>query len=113
MAVDFTIKADDQLPEFQNVLKDDLNAIVNLTGVLGVRFIMKDKATNEVKIDAPAVIVTPLAGLVKYVWEVGDTDTIGTYNAEFEVQFGDGRLETFPNWKHLQVKVFGDLGGIQ
>lgn len=113
MAVDFTIKQDDQLPEFEVVLKDDNDVVVNLTGIIGVRFIMIDKATGDVKVDSAATVVTPLAGLVKYTWALTDTDTAATYNAEFEVEFGDGRLETFPNWKNLQVKVFADLGGIR
>lgn len=113
MAVDFTIKMDDQLPEIQAVLKDDNDSPVNLTGISGIRFIMTDKATGAIKVDAPATVVTAAAGLVKYSWEQEDTDTVGTYNAEWEVEFADGRLESFPNWKHLQVKVFIDLGGIR
>lgn len=114
MATDFTIKSDDQLPEIQAVLKDDDGNVVNLTGVDGVRFIMKNKQTGETKVDAPATIITPAAGLVKYSWEPEDTDTVGVYNGEFEVEFTSGdKLETFPNWKHIQIKVFGDLGGIR
>lgn len=114
MATDFTIKSDDQLPEIQAVLKDDAGNAVNLSGVEGVRFIMTNKATGEIKVDAAATIVTAAAGLVKYSWAPEDTDTVGTYNGEFEVEFTAGdKLETFPNWKHIQIKVFGDLGGIR
>lgn len=113
MATDFTIKQDDQFPEIQVVLKDDDDVIVNLTGVNGVRFIMTNKADATVKVDAPATVVVPAAGLVKYSWEEEDTDTAGVYNAEFEVEFADGRLETFPNYKNIQVKVFADLGGVR
>ncbi len=113
MAVDWTMKVDEQLPEIQAVLKDDNDSIVNLTGIMGIRFIMTDKATGTVKVDAPATVITPSAGLVKYSWEEADTDTAGTYNAEWEVQFADGKLESFPNWKNLQVKIFQDLGGVR
>lgn len=113
MATDFTIKVADQLPELQATLKDDNDVVVNLTGVNGVRFIMTDKPTGAVKVDSPATVVTPLLGVVKYSWAQTDTDTAGTYFGEFEVEFGDGRLETFPNWKNLQIKVFQDLGGIR
>jgi hypothetical protein len=42
--------------------------------------------------------------------EPGDTDTAGTYWAEFEVTFGDGRVETYPNRGYLTVNIEPDLG---
>lgn len=112
MAVDFTIKRDDRLPEIQATLTDAEDTAVNLSGCT-VRFVMRDKATQETKIDAAATIVTAASGLVKYAWDGDDTDTAGNYQAEWEVQFGDGRLETFPNYKHLNIKVFEDIGGVE
>lgn len=109
---DFTIKSDDQLPEIQAVLKDDNDSIVNLSGAT-VRFIMTSKTDGSVKVDKPATVVTAAAGLVKYSWAATDTDTPGKYNGEFEVEFGDGRLETFPNDKNLLIVVFADLGGVR
>lgn len=109
MAVDFTIKQHDELPELVVTLKDALNAVVNVSGAT-VRFIMNVKGGANV-INQPATIVTPSAGVVKYTWQEGNTDTVGTYSGEFEVQFGDGRVETFPNNKYIQIKVFADLGG--
>src|SRR5689334_4269609 len=113
MATDFTIKQDDQLPEILAVLKDDTDAEVNLTGILGVRFIMTNKTTNEVKVDAAASVLDAPNGLVKYSWEEVDTDEAGNYKGEFEVEFSDGRLETFPNDKYLNIKVVVDLGGVR
>jgi hypothetical protein len=102
-----------QLPEIQAVLKDADDNIVNLTGALGVRFIMTNKATGTNKVDAAATVVTPAAGLVKYTWEEEDTDEAATFKGEFEVQFADGRLETFPNDSYIDIKVQADLGGVR
>lgn len=115
MATEFTIKQDDQLPEIISILKDSSTppVIINLTGVLGVRFIMTNKATGTVKVDQPATIVDHVGGEVKYTWQTVDTDTPGSYNGEWEVEFSDGKLESFPNNRYIQIKVFADLGGIR
>lgn len=113
MAVEFTIKQDDQFPEIQATLQDADENPVNLSGINGVRFVMTNKATGEIKVDAAAAVVNASAGLVKYSWEQEDTDTAANYNGEFEVEFADGRLETFPNNRHIQIKVFIDLGGVR
>lgn len=111
MAADFTIKRRDQLPEIEATLKDATGTVVNLGGAT-VRFIMTNKATGEKALDVPATIVSAPAGTVKYSWVAGDTDTAGSFSAEFEVSFIDGRAETFPNSKNLTIKIPEDLGGV-
>lgn len=111
MAADFFIKRRDQLPEIVAILKDATGAVINLSGAT-VRFIMVSKDDGSGVIDAPATVVDAVNGKVKYSWEVGDTDTSGTFNSEFEVTFGSGLSETFPNNKNLQVKITDDLGGV-
>lgn len=112
MATDFTIKQHDQLPELVVTLTDALSDTVSLAGILGVRFIMTDKVTSVKLIDRAATIVDAPNGIVKYTWQSGDTDTASVYNGEFEVEFSDGRCETFPNAKYIGIKVFADLGGV-
>lgn len=111
MATDFTIKQHDQLPELTVILTDSKSAIVNVTGA-SVRFIMTNKSTGVKSIDQPATIVDPTNGVVKYTWANGDTDTSGSFSGEFEVKFPDTRVETFPNSKNINIKVFPDLGGV-
>lgn len=110
MAIDFTIKQHDLLPEIAGVCKDADNVIPNITGST-VRFIMKDRTTGTNIIDAPATIVNGPGGIVKYSWANGDTDVAGSYHGEFEVTFPNGKPETFPNSKHKNIKIFPDLGG--
>lgn len=112
MATDFTIKRDDTLPAIQATLTDssDPAVAVNLAGA-SVRFVMRDKATQTEKTDAVATIVTAASGIVKYQWVAADTDTAGAYQAEWEVTFAGGAVETFPNYKHMNIKIFEDIGG--
>ena len=60
-------------------------------------------------VDAAATIVTAAAGLVRYSWNSGDTDTAGSYQAEFEMTYGDGSIETFPNSSNIQIDIMADL----
>ena len=57
-----------------------------------------------------AEVVDAKHGVVLVPLEPGDTDTAGTYWAEFEVTFGDGRVETYPNRGYLTVNIEPDLG---
>lgn len=111
MATDFTIKQNDQLPELVATLMDATGTVVDLTGIVGVRFILSVKGGANV-LDKPASVVDAVAGIVKYTWEDPDTASAGNFNGEFEVEFGDGRCETFPNSKYIGIKVFADLGGV-
>src|SRR4051794_13405635 len=49
------------------------------------------------KVRSPAMLVDPADALVRYIWVAGDTDTAGAYNAEIEVTWAPGQVETFPN----------------
>lgn len=105
---DFTIRKGDRLPELQVTLTDSTGAVVNLTG-LTVRFHMRPLNGKKASVDAAATLVTPASGVVKYAWAVGDTAVAGTYNGEFEVAFGDGRKQTFPNPSYLRIVVSDEL----
>jgi len=114
MATDFYIKQDDRLPEIESILKDADDTVINLSGAT-VKFIMTSKLADigsTPKVEADATVVDAVTGHVKYAWIAADTDTAGVYRAEWEVQFADTRLETFPNDSYLEVKVTGDLGGV-
>lgn len=73
-----------------------------------VRFIMQDSDGNEV-IDGPASIVDLETGLVQYDWQEGDTDTEGTYNAQWEVTFGDGKKCSVPNNGNIEIAILENL----
>lgn len=69
---------------------------INLTGAT-VKFIMKEIGATATKVDATLAggeIIDAVNGLVEYWWEAADTDTVGSYLAEFEITFSNGRILT-------------------
>lgn len=110
MASDFTLKANDRLPSIQATLAT-AEQPVNLTTATGVTFIMRSRSGGPVKVNAPAVIVDAAAGLVRYDWEATDTNTPGSYEAEWEVIWSGGKAQTFPTLTYHTVDVLADLDG--
>lgn len=110
---DFAIKAFDRLPSIQATLSTGPAAApvaVNLTGTT-VSFIMRPAGGGPVKVNSSAVLVDAAAGVVRYDWQVGDTDTPGQYEAEWEMVDGAGRTQTFPTLTYHTVDVLADLDG--
>jgi hypothetical protein len=103
----FQIKQNDTSPQIEAVLSDAAGTAIDLNGA-AVRFHMR-RAGGAVVIDAAATIVTAAAGLVRYVWIAGDTATAGSYQAEFEVTYADGTIETFPNAANIQIDILADI----
>lgn len=103
----FRIKQNDTSPGLEAVLSNAGGTAINLNGS-SVRFHMR-RAGAAVVIDAAATIVTAAAGLVRYSWTAGDTDTAGSYQAEFEVTYADGSIESFPNTANLDIVIMEDV----
>lgn len=109
MATIFRIKRNDTSPPITAELLDAAGAVVNLTGAT-VKFIMSPKGSSTPKVNAAAVVTNPTGGTVSYTWQPADTDTHGTFVAEWECVFADGSKQTFPNSRYLEVQVTRDLG---
>ena len=103
----FRIKQNDTSPQIEAVLSSAAGTPIDLNGA-SVRFHMR-RAGAAVVIDAAATIVTAAAGLVRYSWTAGDTDTAGSYQAEFEVTYSDATVETFPNTANLEIVIMEDV----
>lgn len=105
----FSMKRNDTLPVHEAVLKRG-STVVDLTDASSVRFHMI-KLTNgsSAKVDAAATIVSATAGAVKYAWAAGDTDTADTYKVEYEVNWSDGSVETFPTTAVEIVRIYEDF----
>ncbi len=108
MATIFTIKRGDTLPFIEATLRSESGAPVNLTAA-SVLFKMKKPGSNAVLISRACTITDAANGVVRFIWQAGDTDTIGNYSAEFEATFFDGSVETFPNDGYVTVRVVGDI----
>lgn len=80
-----------------------------LTGAT-VRFNMR-AANGTVKINRAAAVIVTATGTptVQYNWQAADTDTAGFYDAEFEVTYSGGAIETFPNADFIRVSITGDI----
>jgi len=82
-------------------------APVDLTGC-AVKFYMKNADTGAVKINGVACSITDAAnGKCRYVWNAGDTNTIGTYLGEVEVTFPDSKIQT--GYKQMTIIIRDDI----
>ena len=72
---------------------------------------MRTQAGTALKVNRGSCSITSAAaGEVTYQWGTLDTNTVGTYDAEIEVVWSDGKAETFPNAEYWEVEIVDDLG---
>jgi lysophospholipase L1-like esterase len=81
-------------------------SVVNLTGA-SIKFVMGKNKTLIT--NATATIVSAAAGTVSYTLTESDTLVAGTFNAEFEVTFSDGKVKTYPSNGYIQVKIEANM----
>lgn len=105
----FYIKQNDTVPSIRAELQNGNGDPVDLINA-NVRFLMRAIGANQTTVSAAAVVITPASGVVQYNWIAADTDTIGSYQAEFEVTYPDGTIETFPNNGYIRVEIIDDIG---
>ncbi len=70
---------------------------------------MKKNGATSASVDADATILNADAGSVKYVWTATDTATAGSFQAELEVTYTNGAIETFPNDQSISIVITEDL----
>ena len=94
----FRIVQNDTAPSITSQLTDGGKPI-DLSTASNITFHMEDMFQRSVVSDdltGRTNIVDPTIGKVEYTWRAEDTDTVGTYSAEWEVLYEDGKVETFP-----------------
>lgn len=116
---DFTIKSNDTLPLIEaNLGYQGLQSVPDLSGAnVTVQFILTlADDTGEApapgvapKVMANAVIADVPTARVRYVWTRADTNTPGSYLAEWEVTFANGSVQTFPLLTYHTVDILADL----
>ena len=104
----FYIKQNDTRPAIIANLTDANDAAVNLTGAT-VKFNMRVEPAGATKVSAGATIEDAEAGQVSYSWIEANTDTADDYEAEFEVSFAGGGVQTFPGRNWIAVHVVDDI----
>lgn len=110
----FTIKKGDTLPDIQASLTSGVSAgsqsPVDLTSATSIILVLKNVTGGSALRKTGSTVGAPTNGVVKYIWQAGDTSTAGTFNAEWEITFAAGRIQSFPNNSYFTVIVFDDLG---
>lgn len=84
------ITQDDLLPYVRKTLTANDTPLV-LTGVIDVRFSMREVNSTTRKVDNQQCIIIEVGavniGVVEYRWQAGDTDTRGIYVAKFRITY--------------------------
>ena len=105
----FFIKRNDDQPTLDVALRDDKNRPVDVTGA-SVVFHMRNTADDTTKISGASVTVLAASkGEVRYSWTTTNTNTDGNFEAEFQVTFSDGGVQTFPNDGYIDVIITEDV----
>jgi len=104
----YFIKQNDTSPALQVTLQDASGTAVDLTGTT-VRFHMRKIGDTSTKVDDAATLSDADNGIVYYQWSATDTDTVGSFEAEFEVTYSGGEIETFPNNRFIEVEITDDI----
>lgn len=90
MAQTVKIKQGDLFPDITTEVKDEAGAVVDLTGA-SCKFSMRASRGGALVINQVAgQLVNGPTGKLGYAWISGDTDTPGTYEAEFLVNPASG-----------------------
>lgn len=116
MADRFEIKSNDLRPRYRVQLTSAdadnprIQVPVDLTEATGAFFNMRTADVRPViKISRqPMNFIDRATGIVEYMWDEGDTDTAGKFNAEVEISW-DGEPQTYPSYGFFSILIYGDI----
>lgn len=101
------VKQNDTKPDIQATVLDDNDTAIDVSGAT-IEFQMSSiDGTN--KISSAGSIVTAASGIIKYVWSADDLDTVGTFNASFQITFSDSTILTIPSKGYMKIIVQKEL----
>ena len=95
-------------PPVEATLLDGNADPINLTGAT-IKMVMR-KVSTGVVLEKTMVIVSAIAGTLKYDWVAGDTDNPGFYDIEFKITFSDTTSLTVPNNTYDRLEIIDNLG---
>ena len=103
-------KENDTSPGLEVILRDGKGNPVDLTGatvVLNTRL----APAGAVKINRGTMgaVGNAINGRLIYNPTASDNDTAGTYEAEIEATFANGKIRTFPNDGYFTIQVTDDI----
>ena len=109
MSDNFYIKQNDTAPSLEVVLTSSSGRAKPMTEAATVSFNMSTDAGVNVVSQGVGTIVNSAKGIVAYTWQTGDTSNTGIHNAEFQVTYNNGQIETFPTSGYIKVIIKGEL----
>jgi hypothetical protein len=106
--IDFTIKRTGLTPAFEEHLLDARGGHLKMSDAATVAFRMRAVGSDILTVNAAAEVVNASRGLVRYVWQAGDTDAPGVYDAEFIVTDGED-LRVLPSSTFFRIEILPSL----
>lgn len=109
---DVTMKQHDTRPVLTRYLIQTVNGATSpfdLTGVGSIGLLMRHTSALAVVVNGVASVVTVSSAYIAYKWATNDTATTGIYNAEYQVSYTDGGVETVPNDGYFSIEIVDDL----
>lgn len=105
-----SLKKDDLEPKFIATLRNADGTPVDLTNATSVSLIVKQQGGTKY-FKASGSFVDKANGVVSYTWASGNTDTVGTFQMEWEVLWPGlpARPETFPSTGYDMLVVGASL----
>lgn len=104
----FSIKQNDTSPSLTATLLNEDGLPVDLSATTSVRLHVRN-STGTVVVDDDVLITDAAGGAVLYDWQPADTATAGIFQAEVEVTFLTGKVETFPNDGYVEIVITDDI----
>ena len=84
--------------------------IAGATITFKMYLIHDDDNTKEEVVSAAATIESTSEGKFAYIWTDGDTDTVGTHLALFNIVFSDASQKKFPKDGYIEFRIQDALG---
>lgn len=109
MAASFYIKQNDTAPSIEAALKNSNGRVKSMANTSTVKFHMNDENGNALVSNGTGTIINAAKGIVAYEWQSGDTANTGVHSAEFQIEYNNGQIETFPNTGYIKVIIKDEL----
>jgi hypothetical protein len=103
-----TVRQGDLQPVLESTLRDENDEPVDLTDAT-VWLHLYNSDTRDEQLYAEAEVDDSDEGRVRYNWAPSDTDTVGPFNAAWEVVSPDGRRLVFDDPDPPTVEVVDDI----
>ncbi len=108
------LKKNDLQPYYSAQAKDASGAVIPLTGA-SIVCTMKQMGVSTPKIDrqSTGINITDAGNAeFEYQWQSGDTDTVGTFQIEFEITPASGGKFTLPADEKARVVIGESLDAV-